>query len=437
MPTIETGYRPHPRQREIHDMMRRSRFGVLVCHRRFGKTVLAVNALIDAALRFKGQDGRFGYVAPYLKQATQISWDYLKAFTAPLGDRVRVNETGKYVTFASGCRIRLYGADNPDAMRGLYFDGVVVDEVADVKPAVWGEILRPALADRRGWALFIGTPKGVNLFSELYDFALRTEGWYAGLYRADETGLPWLPEEELKLAAEAMTDAQFRQEFLCDFSASAENVLITVDMVTAAAKRKPDERQTAGHPVVVGVDVARFGDDRTAIFVRKGPKAFPPVILTDADNMRVGGRSASLIASERPDAVFIDAGGGQGVIDRLNQLGYAVTEVNFGGRASRPIYANKRSEMWDSLKNWLAEGGAIPDLSELKTDLCGPTFFYDAMNRLALEKKEKLKERGLRSPDLADALALTFAHPAVAGAGVTPYVPEKLETEFDPYAEVN
>lgn len=436
MKIIETGYRPHHCQREIHDRMRKSRFGVLVCHRRFGKTILAVNALIDAALRFQGRDGRFGYVAPYLKQATQISWDYLKAYTAPLGDRVKVNESGKFVTFSSGARIRLYGADNPDAMRGLYFDGVVVDEVADVKPNVWGEILRPALADRKGWALFVGTPKGINLFSELYEFAQRTEGWYAGLYRADETGLPWLPESELALAAEAMTGAQFRQEFLCDFSAGSENALITIDMVTAAAGRKHEERLLAGLPRVMGVDVARFGADRTVIFTRQGLKAFEPVVMSEADNMQVVGRVASLIDNFRPDAVFIDAGGGQGVIDRLNQLGYAVTEVNFGSRASRPVYANKRAEMWDQMKTWLAEGGTIPGLPELKTDLCAPTYHYDRMNRMALEKKEKIKERGMRSPDLADALALTFAHPATAGTGAERGVPQKLETEFDPYSEV-
>ena len=431
MANLDTGYRPHPHQVEIHRQMARHRFGVLVCHRRFGKTVLAVNMLVDAALRFPGRDGRFCYVAPYLKQATRIAWDYLKDHLAPLGDHCRVNEAGKYATLLSGSRIALYGADNPDSMRGLYFDGVVVDEVADVKPNVWGEILRPALADRTGWAFFIGTPKGVNLFSELYESALSTPGWYAGLYRADETDLPWLPAAELELARQTMSDAQYRQEFLCDFSASAENTLITFDLALAATRRQADLRLTGSSPRVLGVDVARFGSDRTVIFLRQGPKAFEPVVLTDADNMTVAGRVAKVIDSALPDAVFIDGGGGQGVIDRLLQLGYPVTEVNFGGRASRPIWANKRSEMWDELKSWLAAGGSIPDLPDLKADLCGPTYFYDSLNRMALEKKERLKERGLRSPDLGDALALTFAYPVAPVAARRQQ--NTLETDFDPY----
>lgn len=437
MLTIETGYRPHPFQAEIHREMTRHRFGVLVCHRRFGKTICAVNALIDAALRFPGGDGRFGYVAPYLKQATQISWDYVKKHVAPLGERVRINETGKSATFANGSRIRLYGADNPDSLRGLYFDGVVVDEVADVKANVWGEILRPALADRKGWALFIGTPKGANLFSELYAHARRTPGWFAGLYRADETLLPWLPEAELRLARESMSEAQFRQEFLCDFSAAAENALIPPELALGALGREVDGRLVSQASLVLGVDVARFGSDRTVIFPRRGPKAFPPVVLQGADNMEVAARVAAAIEAQAPTAVFIDAGGGQGVIDRLRQLGFAVAEVNFGGRAARPVYANRRAEMWDELKAWLKAGGSLPDLPELCADLTAPSYSYDSTNRLALEKKERLKERGLRSPDLADALALTFAWPEAGKPprhGVSPG-PQLLVTEFDPYEE--
>lgn len=435
MLTLDTGYRPHTFQRHIHRAMARHRFGVMVCHRRFGKTVFAVNALIDAALRFPGRDGRFGYVAPYLKQATQISWDYLKEYTAPLGERVKANETGKYVVFASGARIRLYGADNPDSLRGLYFDGVVVDEVADVKPNVWGEILRPALADRKGWALFIGTPKGANLFSELYEFAKTAPGWYAGLYRANETLLPWLPEGELALARAQMTDAQYRQEFLCDFSASSEDVLIPYDLALFASQTVADERAVRGQPKVVGVDVARFGSDRTVIMVRQGARAFMPEVLENQDNMAVAARVAAVFDREAPDSLCIDVGGGQGVIDRLRELGYPVIEVNFGARAMRPVYANKRAEMWDSLRGWLAQGGQIPDLPELKSDLSSPTYFYDAFNRLTLERKEKLKERGLRSPDLGDALALTFAWAPVGPATASLEPPRKLETDFDPYSE--
>ena len=202
---------------------------MLVCHRRFGKTVLAVMALIDAALRFKaGEDGRFSYVAPYYRQAKEVAWLYFRKYCAPVPG-VRFNESELKVSFPNGAVIGLHGSDNPDSMRGVYFDGVVMDEVATMRGEVWGEIVRPALADRGGWALFIGTPKGMNLFHELFLRAQAEDGWYAGMFRADETGV--ISDDELALAHDVMSDSQYRQEFLCDFSASSDNVLITIDLV--------------------------------------------------------------------------------------------------------------------------------------------------------------------------------------------------------------
>ncbi len=410
-PSLDTGYRPHRWQREIHARLKR--FSVLVCHRRFGKTYLAVNALIDAALRTAKHEGRFAYVAPFRTQAKAIAWDYLKRFSRPVPG-AETSESDLAVSFPNGARVRLFGNDNADAMRGLYLDGAVLDEVADMKPDVWGAILRPALADRRGWAIFIGTPKGPNLFHELYETARTARGWYAGLYRADETGL--IAADELEAARSSMSEAQFRQEFLCDFQAACDNVLIPIDLVSAAMRRQVAPRDLVGAPRIVGVDVARFGDDRSAIFRRQGLAALPPETLAGADNMALAGHVARVIAEWRPDAVFIDAGRGEGVIDRLRQLGHPVIEVPFGGRAASASYANKRAEMWDALRAWLDAGGALPASPELKGEISAVTYAFDAAGRMVLEAKEKLKQRGLRSPDLADALALTFAHPVAPRA---------------------
>ena len=439
MSRVVIPYTPHRHQLAIHQGLLRRRYGVLVCHRRFGKTMLAVNALIDAAIRSPLGDGRFGYVAPYLTQATQIAWTMLKAHTCHIPGVV-ISETLHQVTMPNSALIRLYGADNPDSMRGLYFDGVVVDEVADVKPNVWGEILRPAISDRKGWALFIGTPKGVNLFSELYQTAVdQPEEWFSGLYRADETNLPWLPPEELESCRATMPPNAYRQEYLCDFGAASDNALITIDQVSAAVARNASVKEVdqRGLPVILGVDVARFGSDRTVIFRRQGLACYPPVVLQGEDNMAVAGRLASLMAEHNPEAVFIDVGGGQGIIDRLRQLGHRVTEVNFGSKADDPLYANKRAEMWDRVRQWLDAGGALPlSLPDLKTDLCAPTYKYDAANRLLLEAKDDLKKRGLRSPDLADALALTFAYPvAMRRAGIGADSPAFAIHDFDPFQE--
>ena len=128
--------------------------------------------------------------------------------------------------------------------------------------------------------------------------------------------------------------------------------------------------------------------------------------------MELAAIAADAIARWEPDAVFVDAGRGEGVIDRLRQLNLNPIEVNFGGRASNPHYVNKRAEMWDAMRRWIDAGGCIPDNPELKVDLCAPTYSYaNAANKFELESKDDMKKRDLKSPDLADALALTFAAP--------------------------
>ena len=404
---LEVPYRPREAQKAIHKAMDANRFSVIVAHRRLGKTVCTINQLIKKALLDESGNGRYGYVAPYRNQAKSIAWDYLKYFAGGLPG-FKANEGELAIDFYNGSRIRLFGADNADAMRGLYFDGVILDEVADMKPEVWGEIIRPALSDRNGWACFIGTPKGMNLFYELYSLGLNNRGWASVMFRADETNI--IPESELRDAQAVMSANQYRQEFLCDFSASTDNVLITIDMVSKAASKSLFERDVRGAAHVIGVDVARFGDDKSAICKRQGLWCQEIKIIENLDNMTFASIVASEIDAFQADGVFIDAGRGEGVIDRLRQLGYSVMEVNFGSRATEPNrFANKRSEMWDNMRVWLESGGAIPNDPELKSELASPTYKFDAAGRKVLEPKDKMKERGLKSPDMADALALTFA----------------------------
>ena len=425
---VDTGYLPHKYQFEIHANLKR--FSVLVCHRRFGKTFLAINALIDAAVRSPKENGRYGYVAPYLKQAKQVSWDYLKRFALQIPG-TSANESDLSIDFPNSARVRLYGSDNGESMRGLYFDGVVMDEVADMRMETWPEIIRPALADRKGWCLFIGTPKGLNQFHDLYQHALTNDKWYAGMFRVDETDV--LDKEEVALAKETMTENQYRQEFLCDFSASIDNALITIDKVTDASAIKRTQGEVEGSPRVLGVDVARFGADRSVIQKRQGLAAYEPIIFNDIDNMTLAGMVGQTINEWKPDAVFIDAGRGEGVIDRLRQLGFFVNEVNFGGRPTNPRYNNKRSEMWDSVRIWLDDGGSLPKNTDLKTDLCVPTYKFDASNRLQLESKDEIKKRGGRSPDLGDALALTFSFPVAPKKLGHHGLVESVESEYDPF----
>lgn len=171
--------------------------------------------LIRAAALETKQDGRYAYIAPFFNQAKDVAWIYLKRFAQPL--IAKVNEGDCFVELFNGARIRIYGADNPDRLRGGYLDGVVLDEYADMYPSVWGEIIRPMLSDREGWATFIGTPKGRNAF---YDRLTRAkqEGWFWDVLPASKTGI--LSADELAEAAKDMTPEQTAQEFECSFDAA-------------------------------------------------------------------------------------------------------------------------------------------------------------------------------------------------------------------------
>ncbi len=433
---VELPFTPFAHQRAAHALQLVTRFLVLVWHRRAGKTVFAVMELLLAALACTRDAGHFGYIAPLRHQAKSVAWKYVKQFARLIPGAV-INEGELFVEFPNGARVRLFGADNPDAFRGLYFDGVVLDEVADMHPEVWGEIIRPALADRQGWAIFIGTPKGVNLFSELYYRALKGEdGWGADLRRASETGV--LPAAEVEQARREMTPAQFAQEMDCDFAASVEDVLLRLDDVLAAQARRVREGEYSFAAKVLGVDVARYGGDRNCIFPRQGLVAFRPRIFAGMDTMAVAGNVAQSIEKWDPDATFVDVGGiGAGVVDRLHQLGHQVIPVDFGGKANDPRFENKRAEMWWGMADWVKAGACLPELQELQQDLTAPRYTYaNARGRLQLESKDDMRARGLKSPDVGDALCTTFFAP-VAPRG--PRIPGQQQrgtvatTDYDPY----
>jgi phage terminase large subunit len=198
----------------FHD--RKERWACIVAHRRCGKTVACINDTVRRAVMLEREHGRFAYVAPFLAQAKEVAWDYLKRYADPITKDK--NESELWVELLNGARIRVHGADNPDRLRGAYLDGVVMDEVADMRPSVWGEVVRPMLADRKGWAVFIGTPKGRNEFHALWERAQTTPDWFSAMLRASDTNI--LPAEELDLARQDMTPEQYEQEFQCSFDAA-------------------------------------------------------------------------------------------------------------------------------------------------------------------------------------------------------------------------
>ncbi|MDL2207618.1 hypothetical protein LJB82_02730 [Desulfovibrio sp. OttesenSCG-928-M16] len=212
-------YKPRPLQKLVHEG--RKRQTVLITHRRFGKTVCAVSDQLRRSLMHGAsvRAWRAGYVAPYLKQAKKIAWDYLKYFAGAIPG-VKFNESELCCSLPNGARLALYGADNPDSLRGLYFDDLVLDEAADIDRPFWSMVLRPTLADRGGWALFTGTPQGVNnLLYDVYQQALADAGgWASFSFKASETG--YVLAEELEKARADMSEDEYMQEFECSFAAA-------------------------------------------------------------------------------------------------------------------------------------------------------------------------------------------------------------------------
>lgn len=233
-------------QRCLYDA--RQRFNVWVCHRRFGKTVLALYQLIADAYANTKPRPRYGYLAPLYRQGKVIAWDLLKHLTRQLPG-TKINEAELRVDLAGDRRIQIFGADNPDALRGLYLDGAVFDEYAQMRPRIWSEVVRPALADREGWATFIGTPLGKNHFYDLYHQAQGDTGWHTACYRASETGV--LPEGELASSRGMMAPEQYAQEFECSFESALIGSYYGSYLETAQAEdrltRVPWEPNTPVH----------------------------------------------------------------------------------------------------------------------------------------------------------------------------------------------
>lgn len=251
-----------PRRQFVPFHTRPERWAVAVAHRRCGKTVACINDLIIKAMTEGKEHGQYAYICPFLSQAKSVAWAYLLRYSDAV--RVRSNASELWVELINGSRIRLFGADNADALRGMYLDGIVLDEYADMKPRVWGEVIRPLLADREGWAVFIGTPKGKNAFWDLYSFASQDDNWHVTTLRASQTGL--LPDSELADARSMMSEDQYLQEFECSFEAAILGAYYGKEMREAQDEGRitkvPYDRE---HKVYTAWDLG-YTDDTSIVF---------------------------------------------------------------------------------------------------------------------------------------------------------------------------
>lgn len=263
---VSTGYTPRKYQAQLHREVRR--FNVIICHRRFGKTIWAVNEKLDRALRNTHVNPQYAYIAPTYGQAKKIAWEVLKQYTRDIPG-VEYHETELKCTIhrpASKDKITIYllGAENHDALRGMYLDGVILDEYADMNPDIWTKVVRAMLIDRMGWAIFIGTPKGQNHLYEVYQQAKSgLEDWYAALFKASTTGV--IPPAELEAARNTMTPEEYDQEFECSFAAALTGAYYGKEMERAEqSKRITKVPYDPALPVITAWDLGM--DDSTVIW---------------------------------------------------------------------------------------------------------------------------------------------------------------------------
>ncbi len=237
---------------------RKERWACLVAHRRAGKTVAAVNDIIWRACQ---KVAPYAYIAPYRMQAKQVAWDYFKFYGRELMNAP--NEAELKIPLKNGSTIHLFGADNADAMRGLGFGGVYCDEYGDFRPSVWGNVIRPTLSDRRGWAVFGGTPKGHNQFYDIHRIATSDAEWFSLVLKASTSKL--LHPEELRAAKTQLSHDQYDQEYECSFDAAILGAYYGREMALVdAGGRIRSVPHDPAFPVNTAWDLGRLDD--TAIW---------------------------------------------------------------------------------------------------------------------------------------------------------------------------
>ncbi|WP_072296131.1 phage terminase large subunit [Paracoccus sp. SM22M-07] len=329
-----------------------------------------------------------------------------------------------------------FNADNIKSLEG--FDEAWWEEANTASQGAL-DLLRPTLRKPGSQLRFTWNP---NLRSDPVDVMLRQNPAFADSRCVVEANYRDNPYRSAELEEERLLDLagdyeRYQHIWEGAYQAESDSQFIGGGIVRAAMAREVPTH--ISDELVLGVDVARFGDDRTVIRMRRGRDArrMPPIVLQGADTMAVAARVMAEMDQHKPDGVFIDEGGvGGGVVDRCRQMGYAVIGVNFGGKADRhidgvPKCANKRAQMWATMREWIKSGGSLPDSRALEMDLTGPLYSFDSHNAIVLEKKSDMKKRGVASPDEGDALALTFAYPVVARS-VTMQEQARTDAEYDP-----
>lgn len=303
----------------------------------------------------------------------------------------------------------------PEAFAGLHNQGgrilIIFDEASAIPDCIW-EVAEGAMTDKNTEIFFLCFGNPTRSSGRFYEcFGRFRHRWITK--KIDSRTVPITDKRQLnKWVSDYGIDSDFvKIRVLGEFPSGANASLISRESINCAVERMLNESVYQSSPRIIGVDVARFGEDKTVIARRQGLKLYDLKKYSNLDTMEVADAVIREISSFKPEAVFIDLGGvGAGVYDRLKWLNYNVIGVDFAGKPNRKDkYINKRAEMWGEMAEWL-KSADIPNDTDLKEDLAGPQYYFRGDNaQILLEKKQDMKKRGLASPDCADALALTFA----------------------------
>lgn len=299
---------------------------------------------------------------------------------------------------------------NSEAFAGLHSRYVLVifDEASAIPDRIWEVTLGAMTTPGALWFVFGNPTRNTGAFRQC--FGAQGHRWIQR--RIDARDAKMADRAYLQELVEdyGIDNDLVRVRVLGEFPRASDTQFIPVHHVEAAQARSLEVREFAQYPKVIGVDVARFGTDSSVIVVRQGPKVFEPRVLEQIDTMQLAAHVADLARREQPTAIHVDETGlGAGVVDRLREVGLPVFGVNFGASPNDPrTFANKRSELWGALRDWLATPVQLPPGARLREELIGPEYGYDASMRIVLERKDSMRRRGLASPDIADAIACTF-----------------------------
>jgi len=413
--------------------------------RRNGKDLTAVNILVAKAVQRRGL---YLYIGPYHNQIRQIIWqgatgdpenprkflDYI-----PPEIVVRKRDSVMEIDLVNGSVIKLVGSDNIDSIVGTNPVGVIYTEMSLQKVEAW-EYIRPILSENGGWAIFNGTPRGMNHFFKMARMAKDNPDWFYQYLTRDDTGVPTLEAIDKERRA-GMRESMIEQEYYCSWEASEEEVYIPLDVVMPAVDYHLEPQEYSFAPRVMGCDVAYAAKgDQAVICKRQGRLVHEFMSYQGHDNMAFAASIAREIRTFRPRYVFIDGGRGEGVISRLHQMGHRdiVIPVYFNGKTYDPLYSNMVAQMWGRARDWFMTENRphIPYHEAFIENVTNRYFDHNEKQELVIEPKKQAKTRGFTKWDEVDAFLLTFAeeieeepapNPHQASLGITQEMLHNLE----------